>query len=175
MLQPLTDFLEFFKVLSAHEVDFIVVGGVSAVLQGAPINTLDLDIVHSRAAGNLDRLEAALRSIDAHYRIHPKKIAPTASLLASPGHNLLTTTIGPLDVLGTIGDDLGYNDLLPFAVPVTLEMDMVVQVLGLEKLIEMKVAAGRSKDHAVLPTLRATLKERQQDAAREQPPEPPPS
>jgi hypothetical protein len=29
-----------------------VVGGVSAVLQGAPVNTFDLDVLHGTQAGN---------------------------------------------------------------------------------------------------------------------------
>jgi hypothetical protein len=41
------------QVLTDHRVEFIIIGGVSALLQAAPINTLDLDIVHSRAADNL--------------------------------------------------------------------------------------------------------------------------
>ncbi len=39
-------FLEQLRVLVRHEVDFIVVGGVAAVFEGAPIVTLDLDIVY---------------------------------------------------------------------------------------------------------------------------------
>lgn len=35
-------------MLAGHGVDFIVVGGVAAVLGGAPISTFDLDIVHAR-------------------------------------------------------------------------------------------------------------------------------
>jgi len=41
-------------------VDFIIVGGVSAVLQGAPVTTFDLDLVHSREAENITRLLSAL-------------------------------------------------------------------------------------------------------------------
>ena len=41
-------FLEILKVLTVHSVDVIVVGGVSAVLHGAPVTTFDLDIVHAR-------------------------------------------------------------------------------------------------------------------------------
>jgi hypothetical protein len=50
------DFLEVLRVLVAHEIKFIVVGGVSAVLQGAPIATFDLDLVHSRDSENIQRL-----------------------------------------------------------------------------------------------------------------------
>ena len=53
-----TDYPALLKALVRHEVAFIVVGGVSAVLHGAPVTTLDLDIVHSReiADGERDRL-----------------------------------------------------------------------------------------------------------------------
>jgi hypothetical protein len=49
-------------------VDFIVVGGVGAVLQGAPISTFDLDRVHPRTRKNVDRLMVALELLDARYR-----------------------------------------------------------------------------------------------------------
>jgi hypothetical protein len=44
------DFLAILRSLAQHEVEFIVVGGISAVLQGAPIATFDLDVVHSRSS-----------------------------------------------------------------------------------------------------------------------------
>jgi hypothetical protein len=44
---PATDFLAVIRALGEHRVDFIVVGGVAAVLAGAPISTFDLDLVHS--------------------------------------------------------------------------------------------------------------------------------
>ena len=47
MTKPVPNFLEILRVLSHYQVDFIVVGGVCAVLQGAPITTFDLDMVHS--------------------------------------------------------------------------------------------------------------------------------
>ncbi|MGH9447686.1 MAG: hypothetical protein ACRD3O_18445 [Terriglobia bacterium] len=50
---PETDFLAILRVLAEDCVDFIVVGGISAVLQGAPIATFDLDVVHSRTEGNV--------------------------------------------------------------------------------------------------------------------------
>ena len=53
---PTVDFAAILETLSANHVDFVVVGGVSAVLNGAPISTFDLDIVHSRAPENIDRL-----------------------------------------------------------------------------------------------------------------------
>ncbi len=100
------NYKKILELLTDNQVDFIVIGGVCAVLNGVPIMTLDLDIVPARGPQNLERLLAVLQSIDAHYRHHPKKISPTLSLLAaSPGHHFLATEHGPLDVLGTIDDD----------------------------------------------------------------------
>ena len=36
------------SVLVRHEVEFIVVGGIAATLQGAPLATFDLDILRRR-------------------------------------------------------------------------------------------------------------------------------
>ena len=68
---PASDFLAIMRELHKHGVQFIVVGGVGAVLQGAPISTFDLDIVHSRETENVTRLLAALQGLDAYYRMQP--------------------------------------------------------------------------------------------------------
>lgn len=153
------DFRRALAVLAAHEVEFVVVGGISAVLNGAPVVTLDLDVVHRRSPENVRRLLAALRSIDARYRHDPRGLVPEEPHLLGPGHNLLRTDCGPLDVLGTIDPDLSWDDLLPDSEELLVGPDLSVRVLTLRRLVELKAASGRSKDLAVLPTLRATLAE----------------
>ena len=68
MQHPVSDVQRILKKLVDHRVNFIVVGGVSAVLRGAPTSTFDLDVVHSRKAANVRRLLTALQELDAHYR-----------------------------------------------------------------------------------------------------------
>jgi hypothetical protein len=149
------------QTLAEHGVDFIVVGGVAAVLQGVPINTFDLDLVHSRAPDNLDRLLEALQQLDAYYR-EPgdRRLRPRRAVLACPGHNLLTTRAGWLDLLGTVSRNLGYEELLPDTVEVAIDLHLRVRLLDLAKLIEIKEETGRDKDKAVLPILRRTLEEK---------------
>lgn len=68
---------ELLGVLVRHGMEFVVVGGVAAVLNGAPINTLDLDILHRRTPENVGRLLAALTELDATFRIvHPPATPP---------------------------------------------------------------------------------------------------
>jgi hypothetical protein len=61
----MTGFREALRILRAHGVDFIVIGGVSAVLNGAPVNTFDLDIVHSREPKNIAKLLKTLEDLGA--------------------------------------------------------------------------------------------------------------
>jgi len=154
------DFFEILQTLKRHKVDFIIVGGVCAVLHGAPVSTFDLDIVHSRSEDNLTRLKEALEDLDAYYRTRrDKRLIPDITHLASPGHQLLMTRFGPLDLLGTIGEGKSYEDLIEQTSKESLE-NMSVYLLNLETLINIKEKIGREKDNAVLPVLRSTLEEK---------------
>jgi hypothetical protein len=152
------DYQAILRTLVDNKVDFIVVGGLSAMLHGAPVVTLDLDLVHSRQPQNLERFLRALESLDAHSRERTdRKIRPTLPFLDISGHLLLATSKGPLDVLGTIGDDLGYDELLKHTTEMEVAKDLHVRVLNLDKYIEIKEKLGRDKDRAVLPVLRRAL------------------
>jgi hypothetical protein len=58
--------------LSSGKVEFIVVGGVSAVLQAAPIVTRDLDLCNRRTNDNLRRLAEALSPFQLRLRGLPE-------------------------------------------------------------------------------------------------------
>jgi len=155
------DFGAILDVLIKHNVKFVIVGGVSAVLQGAPVVTFDLDIVHAREPDNLDRLVAALEELGAHYREHTQQVLkPKASHLASPGHHLLMTSGGPLDLLGEVGDRQGFSQLLGQTVEFEIGQGRRVKVLALGALIELKKRLGRDKDKAALAVLQRALEER---------------
>jgi hypothetical protein len=123
------DPVEILRRLAASRVDFVVVGMAAGVLRGAPVTTVDLDIVHRRGIDNVSRLQ------------------------------LLATQYGDLECLGAVGDGQSYEDLLDRAPDLELEDGLVVRVIDLPTLIELKEKAGRPKDLAALPVLRATLDE----------------
>lgn len=150
-------FRDALLALSQRDVEFIVVGGVAAVLQGAPIATFDLDVVHRRTPENVDRLLRALETIHARYRdLAGRHLAPTASALLGEGHHLLSTDHGPLDLLGVIGSGLGYEALLDQARRMDLA-GLPMLVLDLAAVIAVKEQLGRDKDRASLAVLRQTL------------------
>jgi hypothetical protein len=74
-------FLHLIEVFASHEVRFIVVGGVAAVLQRVPVNTEDFDLVYDRAKDNIPRLLAALRELRAVYRDDPRNVLSLEKLI----------------------------------------------------------------------------------------------
>lgn len=150
---------DILRLLARKEVEFIVVGMTAGVLRGAPVTTVDLDIVHRRSPENVARLLRVLAELDAVYRHDPRKLRPNESHLMGPGHQLLTTTHGDLDCLGAIDQDKSYEDLLEQTTEMKLAEGLSVRVLALTALIQIKERSGRPKDLAVIPVLRATLDE----------------
>ena len=161
MEQSKPDFLYILRTLSKYEVEYIIVGGVCAVLHGAPISTFDIDLVHSREPSNIKRLFKALEELEAYYRDPAGRIIkPKESDLSSPGHQLLMTKGGPLDLLGEIAKGRDYEELLKNTVTLKISENLKVRLLDLETLIETKEESGQEKDKAVLPILRRTLEEK---------------
>ena len=117
--------------------------------------------MHRRTPENVDRLLAWLHEHEAYHRLDlaNRRLPPTREPLLGSGHMNLQTTLGKLDVLGELNHGEGYEELVPYAILYEIRGEQV-QVLGLEKIIEAKVRAGRPKDKAVLPLLLATLDER---------------
>lgn len=156
----MTDFHRILTTLADANVDFIVVGGVAAVLQGAPIHTSDLDILYSLEPANQKRLLTALQELGAVFRDDPRRIPPNLSHLASRGHKLLATTAGQLDCLATIEDDTSYDDILEHVDWMQID-ESRIRVISLPRLIQVKEKLTRPKDQLALLQLRATLEERE--------------
>ena len=70
------DPVEILRRLAASKVDFIVVGMAAGVLRGAPVTTVDLDIVHRRGVDNVSRLLGVLDELQAVYRHDARRLSP---------------------------------------------------------------------------------------------------
>lgn len=150
--------VDILRILHAHAVEFIVVGGMAAVIGGAPIVTRDVDVLRARSIANVDRLLAALSELDAIFRGDDRRLRPNASHLAGPGHLLLQTRHGALDLLGTIEDNTAYDDVFDESYTVDLG-GFDVRALSLERLLVVKRKLGRPKDLLMALQIEATLDE----------------
>jgi hypothetical protein len=154
------DLATLLERLAATGTEVILVGGLAAVAQGAPITTFDADIVHRRTEGNVDRLIAFLLDIGAHHRGRPPPpLPPDRQALLGAGHSLLTTRLGQLDVLGTIEEGRGYEQLLPDTVTIGMG-GHPLRVLSLEAIVRLKRTSTHPKDKLRLPILEAILRRR---------------
>ncbi len=147
------------EVLTRHRVEFVVVGGVAAVLHGAPVTTFDLDALIRVESRNADRLLAALGELDARFREHRQILRPTREDILAGGHLLLLTNAGPFDVLGFIGKNSRYDDLRQQSVRLSLDSGEI-DVLSLDELIRQKRIMGRDKDAPAIRMLEEVVRRR---------------
>jgi hypothetical protein len=156
----MTDYRELIRMLADCHVEFIIVGGLAARVHGSSRFTDDLDIVYRRAPENVDRLVDCLAPLSPYLRGAPPGLPfhwQTETILKGLNFTL-TTSLGPVDVLGeiTLGGD--YEKLRPFAEPLEL-FGKECLCLGIRRLIEVKRAAGRPKDFEAIAELQAILEE----------------
>lgn len=147
------------KGLKEAGVEFVLVGGVAAVVQGAPVTTFDLDIVHRQTDENIEKLMKFLKSVDAcQRRPDDKEIEPNEEDLKGKGHVLLTTRFGPLDILAVIEKNRGFEELLPDTVEIEFQ-GYKVDVLSLETIVALKRESKDPKDQYRIQILEETLRQ----------------
>jgi hypothetical protein len=144
------DARELFRVLAAHGVEYVTVGGIAVQAHGGQRVTRDLDVVVAASSANMDKLAAALVELDARV-LGPdgrrSSSVPSAALLGSSDQWHLTSPHGRLDVL-TLPAHLGsFEHLRQHAHEIPLG-DLTVPIAHRGDLLKMKRAAGRPQDLA---------------------------
>jgi hypothetical protein len=147
---------EIFATLAEHNVRYVVIGGLAAVLHGSPTITTDADICADRSPENLEHLSEVLRSLHARVRSisEPDGVPfnPDLALLARMKVLNLSTDLGDLDLAFEPAAFGGYEELAKHAVVVSVA-GTEVAVASLDDVIRSKEEANRPKDHATLPVL----------------------
>ena len=159
----MTDYTALLPLLVQNEVDFIIVGGAAATAHGSARLTLDLDIVYRRDDVNLDRIVRALAPIQPYLRGAPPGLPFEWSVQTlKKGLNFtLITTLGALDLFGEIPGGGGYDELEKQTIKIQVA-GVECLCLSLERLIDVKRAAGRPKDLEAIAELLQILEEQQQ-------------
>lgn len=153
---------ELFACLDRYGVQYVLIGGLAAVLHGSPLPTLDADICPARTPENLVRLAEALRELEARIRTSDTPAGVPfpcdADFLGRVDLLNLITAAGDVDLSFTPAGTEGFVDLDQHALPMTLR-GITIRVAALEDIIRSKAAANRPKDQRSLPTLRLLLEE----------------
>lgn len=157
------DFGKLLRLLAEHDVAFLIVGGVAAVIHGSSRLTQDLDIVYQRTPENLARIEKALADQAPYLRGAPPGLPFEWSVATlQRGLNFtLETRLGALGLLGEIVGGGKYENLLAHTNEIEI-FGVRCRLLDLATLIETKRAAGRPKDLEAIAELEVIWEESQE-------------
>ena len=133
------DFAEFLKLLTAHNVEYLLIGGYAVGYYGYPRATNDMDIWIARHPANAARMVAALRA----FGFDTPQLSANLFL---EGENIVRLGVPPIriEILTAIS---GVNFAECYAARVFTNMDGVaVNLISLPHLKINKQASGRHKD-----------------------------
>lgn len=148
--------LDLLRRLVEHGVEFVLVGGMAAVVHGSSVVTEDVDVCIRFDLPTLRRLLDALRGSHPKQRMQPQRTPLSDDPAAYLGwRNLyVVTDEGQLDLLGEVTGLGKLEDLLPRSQEIDLGA-FRCRVLGVDDLIEAKRILGRPKDLRVIAELEA--------------------
>lgn len=143
---PILNAENIFRALDDFGVEYVLIGGIAVQTHGHVRTTSDADLIPAPDPANLERLAAALNSLDAHV-LNPghESEAISAKMLPRSAIWQITTREGGIDVMHEVPGGRDYPTLSADVLRVSLG-EIEVPVVGLEDLIRMKLARGRKVD-----------------------------
>lgn len=145
-MEPAPDFCEFCALLSAHRVEFVVVGAYALAFHGAPRYTGDLDVLVRPTAANGERLISAIHAFG-----FPDTPFTPEDIVA--GRKVIEMGIPPvqLHVMSAI-DGVTWDEVWQGRQSGRLGA-LPVDFIGRSEYLRNKRAAGRLKDLADIEAL----------------------
>jgi predicted nucleotidyltransferase len=155
------NFREILPLLIRNNVRFIVIGGGASIAHGLARPTYDVDVVYARDPENIGNLAKCLEDRQPYLRGAPEGLPFRwdERTIRSGLNFTLITSLGDLDLLGEVSGGGMYEQLLPFSEEMEA-FGVRCRFVTLERLIQLKRAAGRPKDLEVIAQLQALLEER---------------
>ena len=134
------------RELTAHRVDYVIIGGLAVQTHGHVRTTVDIDVYPRPGRRNLARLAEALIALDARV-LNPgaEEIEIDAAMLPRASLWQFATRHGAIDVLHDAPGAPPYDELRGRALEIRLG-DIELAVAGRDDLISMKRASGRPVD-----------------------------
>lgn len=145
------DPLAILRVMAAHDVPLVVIGGFAVAAHKVVRATRDLDIVTDRSWAAAQRLAAALQALAAEPASDPS-VSWIPEVLVRPINLRIATPHGELHLLNATAGIPPYPQLETTRVVVD---SLAIEVASLSALRAMKREAGRPKDLVDLAELDA--------------------
>lgn len=141
------------RTLDRRSVDYVLIGGLAVQTHGHVRTTIDADLIPAPDPKNMERLAEALRDLGARV-LNPghEDIEIEAKMLPQATIWQFETQDGGIDVMHEVPGGRSYAELSEDALRVKLG-EIEVPVVGLDDLIQMKLARGRPVDLADVAAL----------------------
>lgn len=150
---PPLDAERILRVLDEQGVEYVLIGGLAMQTHGHVRTTNDADLIPAPSPANLERLAAALRVLDARVLNRGEEGAQIdAKMLQRATIWQFATRDGGIDVMHEVPGGRSYAELSERALRVKLG-EITVPVVGLDDLIQMKLARARPVDLADVAAL----------------------
>ena len=140
------DFKEFLKLLNAHKVEYLLIGGYAVSYHGYPRATIDMDIWISMNPDNADKIVAVLKE----FGFNPPDLSPAMFLKE---WQIIRLGVPPVRVeLNTTISGVNFAECYAERVMDILD-GVEVNLISLKHLKANKKASGRHQDLADLENL----------------------
>ena len=150
------DFSDILFVLAKQEVDFVIVGGVAAIMYGSEQVTEDIDICCDFSAANLMRLQSAIADLNPVHRMTPnrRRLELTPESAQRYNNLYLDTDAGQIDCISEVKGVGTYECVRRKSCVVHIQ-GCAFRVLDLDALIASKKAMARPRDQEAVRRLEA--------------------
>jgi hypothetical protein len=140
--------------------DFVIVGGFAVLAHGASMMTEDIDVCCPFSETNLKALWSAVGDLHPVHRMTPQRLPfeVTPEFGVGLKNVYLATDLGKLDCLGDILGVGSFDEVKARSVEIRFESG-ACKVLGIDALIQAKLATNRTRDRMAVLQLKA-IKER---------------
>jgi hypothetical protein len=136
--------------LAEVRLEAVLIGNAAAAMHGAPVTTIDFDFMFRDTPPNLRKLKAVARALTA---VVLRPYYPVSKL-----YRMVNDDTGlQADFMPVIHGVRSFAGLRSRASTLVVGGQSVL-VAALDDIIRSKKAAGRERDHAVLPILEQTLR-----------------
>jgi predicted nucleotidyltransferase len=150
-------FDELLRRLEKTGADFVIVGGLAVNAWGVVRGTKDVDVVVNPDPANLRRVAEVAVAAGGHVQRGDALLGTPFSIAAAMAEGeqvAIETDLGRLDIVQGLEGIPSYADLRLRASEVEI-LGVTVFVCSIDDLIQMKRAAGRTRDLADLEDLEA--------------------
>lgn len=148
------------RFLVKSPLDFVLVGGLAAVIHGCNQTTRDIDICLILSHEKIQALREILKPIHPKLRTTKEKLSflEFPKELTDVKNLYLETDLGVLDIISHVEGVGGFYDVLKNAKEIKL-FEGLCHVISIDDLIKSKKALGRHRDLIVVEELEAIKKE----------------